>query len=154
MDLAFDDIHSQLNVLLWIFNPKSVFLAVNASFFLNIASLRKFLNSDVDPCYDDHAADPAAPQGPAPDVLLRESWSPHQAGSDQVSLVLSCSPIWSQQGSISDPRIFMLSSEFSQMQLDPARHLANCTYYQCCGSESGSGSTGSTCFWTSRIRIH
>jgi len=29
-------------------------------------------------------------------------------------------------------------------------------YYQCCrsGSEYGSGSTGSTCFWTSRIRIH
>ncbi len=26
--------------------------------------------------------------------------------------------------------------------------------YQCCGSESGSGSTGSTCFWVSRIRIH
>jgi hypothetical protein len=29
------------------------------------------------------------------------------------------------------------------------------TFYQCCGSgsESGSGSTGSTCFWASRIRI-
>jgi hypothetical protein len=28
--------------------------------------------------------------------------------------------------------------------------------YQCCGSgsKSGSGSTGSTCFWASRIRIH
>jgi len=25
---------------------------------------------------------------------------------------------------------------------------------QCCGSESGSGSTGTTCFWASRIRIH
>ncbi len=42
-------------------------------------------NSVVDPRDDNHAADPAAPQGPAPDVLLREPGSPHQAGSDQVS---------------------------------------------------------------------
>ncbi len=45
-------------------------------------------NSVVDPGHNDHAADPAAPQGPAPDVLLRESGSPDQAGSDQVSLPL------------------------------------------------------------------
>ncbi len=28
------------------------------------------------------------------------------------------------------------------------------TFLSCCGSESESGSTGSTCFWASRIRIH
>jgi len=51
--------------------------------------------SVVDPCDDDHAADPASPQGPAPDVLLRESGSSHQAGSDQVSSQLTyLIPTW------------------------------------------------------------
>ncbi len=51
--------------------------------------------SFVDPCDDDHAADPAAPQGPAPDVLLCESGSPYQAGSDQVSSQLTyLIPTW------------------------------------------------------------
>ncbi len=37
-----------------------------------------------------------------------------------------------------------------------ATPLLMTSIYQCCGSgsESGSGSTGSTCFWASWIRIH
>jgi hypothetical protein len=63
------------------------------------------------------------------------------------------------QGSISPPSVPYVfgppwSGSVSQRYGSSTNSKKNLDSYQCCGSESESGSTGSTCFWASRIRIH
>jgi hypothetical protein len=44
----------------------------------------------------------------------------------------------------------------AKSEINVLKVISLLAYFQCCGSgsESGSGSTGSTCFCASRIRIH